>query len=160
LATAVVRDSERPKFDQDFFDPNLKQKIEKMWHFNPSQRINLNEMIDFLNKGEISLASSNQNSNQNSINNSINSSANSISGSIGLTDNLKNKKIEEWKIEDVVEWMECLNLEKDYSKIIEKNEINGEALIEMSVDDWKELEIPIGPRARIFGAIKRLQEKK
>ena len=58
----------------------------------------------------------------------------------------------------VAEVLKKLGLEKHAHKF-EENEINYDAFKELEENDLRDLEIPIGPRARIRAEIKRIQKQ-
>jgi hypothetical protein len=53
----------------------------------------------------------------------------------------KNSKliVKKWNCEKVNQWMKNLNLTNDYSSMIINEGIDGEALLEMTEEKWKEL---------------------
>lgn len=53
----------------------------------------------------------------------------------------KEKSVKSWSTEQVIEWMNSLNLTKDYSAIITSNGVDGDVLKDMTKEDWNEMGI-------------------
>lgn len=64
---------------------------------------------------------------------------------------------EGFPVRDIVEWLTELGLEKHAPLFVEA-EIDFSTLADIEEDDLKELGLPLGPRKKIWGAIKRLGE--
>ena len=62
-----------------------------------------------------------------------------------------NINIDDWNVDEVVNWIDKLKLSQSYSYIIKSNHINGEVLKTMKTkEDWKEIGI------NVFGDIRLL----
>jgi len=60
-----------------------------------------------------------------------------------------------WKVNDVVQWLKSLNLQRDYTDLIVSNGVDGEVLLTMNENDWKEIGITsFGDRRKCTIAMK------
>ena len=74
--------------------------------------------------------------------------------------NQREKKIEDWTIEDVHHWIiETLKLEKSDANLLMDERIDGESLMQITEDDLKELNMKMGPRKKLIKAIRSFQRK-
>jgi class 3 adenylate cyclase/tetratricopeptide (TPR) repeat protein len=60
-------------------------------------------------------------------------------------------------VRDVDKWLESLGLSR-YSELFAKNEIDHEVLTELTEQDLKDLEIPLGPRKKLLKGIAELRD--
>lgn len=58
---------------------------------------------------------------------------------------------------DIDEWLTALGLAK-HASLFAEAEIDFDTLADIEEDDLKELGLPLGPRKKVWGAIKRLGE--
>ena len=58
----------------------------------------------------------------------------------------KSKPIEEMNIEEVCKWLLTLGLTQDYSSKIRDEGINGEVLVELEENEWKDIFPKMGDR--------------
>ncbi len=70
----------------------------------------------------------------------------------------KSTSVTSWSVDDVVQWMKSLGSGKDYSSVIQANLIDGDALSNMTPDDFKDAGITaVGDLSKIrrgLGALK------
>ena len=138
---------------KEFNNSTIIYLLNNCWNSYSKVRPTMIEIIEELKSISFTLSSSNQKDfSSNNLSSEINTISQYISKSNSLSNN--NKKVSEMNVEEICEWLLTLELKKDYSSIIRKENIKGDILVDLEEEEWKELFPIIGDRKTVKKSIK------